>query len=121
MSPNDIESISVIKDATAASLYGLRAANGVIIITTKKGISGTAKVNFKSEMGFSDFATPYRPFMGGDERRETMYEGLVNNGIYYQNLDQAGATAYADANIDKYAKLPWTGVWTDWKASLQKR
>jgi TonB-linked SusC/RagA family outer membrane protein len=121
ISPSDIENISVIKDAAAASLYGSRAANGVILITTKKGVSGMTKVNFKTEMGFSDFAVDYRPFMSGDERRETIYEGLVNEGIYYNGLDQTAATAYADANIDKYAKLPWTGVWTDWKALLFRK
>lgn len=121
ISPSDIESISVIKDAAAASLYGSRAANGVIVITTKKGVSGIAKINIKSEFGFSDFAVDYRPFMSGDERRETIYEGLVNEGIYYNSLDQAGATAYADANIDKYAKIPWTGQWTDWKDLLFRK
>lgn len=121
MSPSDIESISVIKDAAAASLYGSRAANGVILITTKKGISGTTKINYKTEFGYSDFAVNYRPFMGGDERRETIYEGLINEGIYYNGQDQTAATAYADANIDKYAKLPWTGVWTDWKALLFRK
>jgi len=121
ISPSDIESISVIKDAAAASLYGSRAANGVIIINTKKGASGAAKINFKSEFGFSDFAVDYRPFMSGDERRETIYEGLVNEGLYYKALDQTAATTYANDNIDKYAKLPWTGVWTDWKDILFRK
>jgi TonB-dependent SusC/RagA subfamily outer membrane receptor len=121
ISPSDIESISVIKDAAAASLYGSRAANGVIVITTKKGSSGVAKITLKSEFGFSDFAVDYRPFMSGDERRETIYEGLINEGIYYNSLDQSAATAYADANIDKYAKMPWTGKWTDWKDLLFRK
>lgn len=118
ISPSSIESMTVIKDAAAASLYGSRAANGVIIITTKKGKVGATKINFKTEMGFSDFAVNHRPFMDGDERRETIYEGLINEGIYYNSLDQAAATAYADANIDRYAKKPWTGQWTDWKEIL---
>jgi len=59
--------------------------------------------------------------MGGDERRETIYEGLINNRLYYQGTDSAAAIAYADANIDKYAKLPWTGKWTDWKALLFRK
>lgn len=118
ISPSDIESITVIKDAAAASLYGSRAANGVIIINTKRGTTGAAKINFKTEFGFTDFAVDYRPFMGGEERKETIYEGLVNEGIYYKALDPTAAAAYADANIDKYAKLPWTGVWTDWKDIL---
>ncbi|WP_159635261.1 SusC/RagA family TonB-linked outer membrane protein [Sphingobacterium composti] len=53
LNPNDIESVTVLKDAAAASLYGSRAANGVIIITTKKGKSGAAKINFKSSLAVS--------------------------------------------------------------------
>ncbi|TNF38543.1 MAG: SusC/RagA family TonB-linked outer membrane protein, partial [Bacteroidetes bacterium] len=121
MNPSDIESISIIKDAAAASLYGSRAANGVIIITTKKGSSGNAKVNLKSEFGFSDFAVEYRPFMGGQERRETIYEGLINEGKYYLGYDEAQSIAHADANIDNYAALPWTGEWTDWKSLLFRK
>jgi TonB-linked SusC/RagA family outer membrane protein len=121
ISATDIESITVIKDAAAASLYGSRAANGVIVISTKKGISGETKVNFKSEIGFSDFAVDYRPFMSGDERRETIYEGLVNEGKYYLGFDDAASIAHAEANIDKYAKLPWTGEWTDWKSLLFRK
>ena len=121
MNPSDIETISVIKDAAAASLYGSRAANGVIIITTKRGSAGNAKVNLKTEFGFSDFAVEYRPFMGGQERRETIYEGLVNEGNYYLGYDEAASKAYADSKIDSYAKLPWTGEWTDWKALLFRK
>ena len=50
---NDIESMTVIKDAAAASLYGSRAANGVIVITTKKGASGKLKLNVRADWGFS--------------------------------------------------------------------
>ncbi len=121
LNPDDIESISVVKDAAAASLYGSRAANGVIIINTKKGKSGSSVVTFKTEFGSSDFATPYRPFMLGDERRATIYEGLVNEGLYYLSMDQTAAEAHADANIDEYAKLPWTGEWTDWEGLLFRK
>ena len=48
INPNDIESFTVLKDASAAAIYGTRASNGVIIITTKKGKSGGLKVNFSS-------------------------------------------------------------------------
>ena len=46
INPNDIESISVLKDASASALYGSRASNGVLIITTKKGASGKVKFNY---------------------------------------------------------------------------
>tara|TARA_R110000868_G_scaffold21163_1_gene88243 strand:- start:895 stop:3870 length:2976 start_codon:yes stop_codon:yes gene_type:complete len=54
VNPNDIQSISVLKDASSSAIYGNRAANGVILITTKKGIQGKAIVEFGSYVSFSD-------------------------------------------------------------------
>ncbi len=54
--PNDIETFTVLKDASAAAIYGSRAANGVIVITTKKGKSGGVKVNFSSQVGINTVA-----------------------------------------------------------------
>jgi len=53
LNPNDIESMSILKDASAASLYGSRAANGVILITTKRGILGETEFTFRTTTGFS--------------------------------------------------------------------
>ena len=53
INPNDIESFTVLKDASAAAIYGTRASNGVIIITTKKGKSGKMKVSFSTVNSFS--------------------------------------------------------------------
>ncbi|MBL7735877.1 MAG: TonB-dependent receptor [Chitinophagaceae bacterium] len=53
ISPNDIASIEVLKDASAASIYGSRAANGVVLITTKTGIKGKARINFNTNIGWS--------------------------------------------------------------------
>ena len=52
INPNDIENIQVLKDAAAAAIYGSRAANGVVLITTKKGQSGKARINFNSNIGY---------------------------------------------------------------------
>jgi TonB-linked SusC/RagA family outer membrane protein len=54
--PNDIESFTVLKDASAAAIYGSRAANGVIVITTKKGSKGAVKVSFNSQVGVNTVA-----------------------------------------------------------------
>ncbi|WP_419033046.1 SusC/RagA family TonB-linked outer membrane protein, partial [Dysgonomonas gadei] len=54
VNPNDIESFSVLKDASAAAIYGSRASNGVIIITTKKGSSGKAKINYNGTFSISN-------------------------------------------------------------------
>ena len=63
INPDDIESISVLKDASAAAIYGVRASNGVILITTKKGIAGKAKVEFSAK--FSNQKIPKRYNMIG--------------------------------------------------------
>ena len=54
INPNDIESIQVLKDASAAAIYGSRASNGVVLITTKKGKSGKAKINFNTYVGYNE-------------------------------------------------------------------
>lgn len=63
INPNDIESITVLKDAAASSLYGSRAANGVVLITTKRGKMGKPQLGFRSSIGFTpDWATEnYKP------------------------------------------------------------
>ncbi|WP_162845342.1 SusC/RagA family TonB-linked outer membrane protein [Flavobacterium arcticum] len=53
VNPNDVESFTILKDASATAIYGSRASNGVIIITTKKGTSGTPKFNYNGSVGFS--------------------------------------------------------------------
>ena len=54
INPNDIESFSVLKDASAAAIYGARASNGVILITTKKGKQGARKIDFSTQMSFAN-------------------------------------------------------------------
>ena len=71
----------VIKDAAAASLYGSRAANGVILITTKKGNTGKVRVDLNVSGGFSHAAVDFRPTLNGDQRKELLYEGLLNYAI----------------------------------------
>lgn len=114
---NDIESMTVIKDAAAASLYGSRAANGVIVITTKSGQQGKTSVNFRSDWGFSEMAINYRPQLSGDERREVLTLGLKNYAIYQGGMDEASATQWAAGNIDNFAPVPENG-YTNWEKTL---
>ena len=116
---SDIESVTVIKDAAAASLYGSRAANGVVLITTKKGKAGKPSISLKADWGSSDFAMDYRPIMGGEERRQYIYDGLVAGQIK-KGKSEADAMAYADGEIDDYAPVPWCG-YTDWGDVLFKK
>ncbi|WP_316819433.1 TonB-dependent receptor [Pedobacter gandavensis] len=77
VNPNDIESIEVLKDAGAAVLYGSRAANGVILITTKKGKSGTSKINLSSKLSFASAAA--KPNVLGAEDFMTINNEKVKN------------------------------------------
>ncbi len=119
LNPADIESITVLKDATSTALYGARGANGVILITTKKGKEGKTTYALKASWGFTDLAMQYRPIMGGQERRELIHEGYVNEWLNY-GYTQAEAVEYADSKIDNFAAIP-EGGYSDWIGALFKK
>lgn len=114
LNPSDIENITVIKDAAAASLYGSRAANGVILITTKQGKTGRTQVSLNIAEGFSDAAVDFRPTLSGDQRYELLYEGLYN---YALDKQMKSPSEYAGQEIGKYAYVPELG-YTDWRKEL---
>lgn len=114
INPSDIENITIIKDAAAASLYGSRAANGVILITTKRGQAGKARITFNASAGFSNAAVNFRPTLNGDQRYELLYEGLVNAAIDNQ---MEKPQEYANTEIGKYAYKPSMG-YTNWRNEL---
>ncbi len=70
MSPQDIESIDVLKDASATAIYGARGANGVIIITTKKGKAGASSLSYNTSIGFSELARKIDIFSADQYRAE---------------------------------------------------
>lgn len=111
IAPGDIESVTVLKDAAAASLYGSRAANGVIIITTKKGQAGKTKYNFKTTFGSSYFATKNFETVNGEEFIELQVEAMENDGWTQEEID---------AKIEEHG---WTseGGYTDWEDLLFSR
>ncbi|TDB59110.1 TonB-dependent receptor [Arundinibacter roseus] len=73
LNPQDIESIDVLKDASATAIYGSRGANGVILITTKKGKSGTSSLTYSSSLGISTLARAL-PVFTADEFRKNVKE-----------------------------------------------
>lgn len=66
INPEDIESMEVMKDAGATAIYGARANNGVILITTKRGKEGFSEIRFKAKLGINSFNDPYTFLDGGD-------------------------------------------------------
>ena len=86
INPNDIESISVLKDASAAAVYGVRAANGVILITTKQGKRGRVRVDFDGQFGMQDIPKTY------DVLNTTQYTKFYTD-IYNANPDKTSGGA----------------------------
>ena len=87
LNPNDIESIEVLKDASAGAIYGSRAANGVVLITTKRGKSGKTSVSFNVQTGYSE-ATKRVAMLNSEQYAELILEGAA----YRDNLDKTPIT-----------------------------
>ncbi len=95
---NDIESITILKDASAASIYGSRAANGVVLVTTKKGKSGKTKFRFDTEFGQSDIAyynDKYRP-LNSKQFFDLTRQGLIDGGV---SANAAAADAFMTSSF----------------------
>ena len=103
MNPSDIESITVLKDAAASALYGSRAANGVILITTKSGKEGKTKVNFKASVALTpSWATDNYEVAGVQENVDMMYMVLHD----YQTSD-GESDAYANSYSLRQLNSRW--------------
>tara|TARA_R110000744_G_scaffold316945_1_gene423606 strand:+ start:2192 stop:5554 length:3363 start_codon:yes stop_codon:yes gene_type:complete len=79
LNPNDIETISVLKDASSAAIYGSRAANGVVLITTKKGAIGDVAINFETKLGFQT-PTKYLDYLNAREYADYHNMAKDNDG-----------------------------------------
>ena len=88
---NDIESITVLKDAASLAAYGARGSNGVIVITTKKGTAGKVSYTVNSSYGFQNYAMDERPMLTGNQRLELGAETIMNS----YGWTREDATAYA--------------------------
>lgn len=102
INPNDIEAISILKDASATSIYGSRAANGVVLITTKKGKSGDFRFNFRSN------SSVYEPVNTVDVLTANEFRGLVNET---GNADYIGLMG--NANTDWQDQIYKTAFGSD--------
>lgn len=97
--PQDIEQISVLKDAAATSLYGARAANGVVMITTKKGKQNTdAKISFEASWGGNSRELPsYSKITSTNTYYEQLYRSNYNDALYNLGYNAGDAHAYANS------------------------
>ena len=98
LNPDDIESMTVLKDAAAASLYGSRAANGVVIITTKSGQEGKTRVSYNGEIGWNKMAVDQYNMMNATDYLTYTREALAN----YYMIDHKNGTPVASSKEEAY-------------------
>lgn len=99
INPSDIESMTVLKDASASALYGARGANGVIMIQTKKGAEGKPSVNWRSTFGWSSRANKRYQNVDQKEFVQLTYEAIRNGFVFDNGKDWAQAEAEARASL----------------------
>ena len=114
LNPDDIDNISVLKDASATALYGSRGANGVIIITTKKGKAGKTRINLTTEVGKNSvaFANKNNRPLNTPQYHQLLDLATINGGYA---TDNASADAFIiDPNNGLGLPADWTNTNTDW-------
>jgi TonB-linked SusC/RagA family outer membrane protein len=117
INPNDISSITVLKDAASTALYGSRAANGVIIITTKSGAKGVESLNvsLKAQGGLINQALPYYESVNAQDYYELQAEAFAQSRFWSGNADNIQESrAYAYENIFSQLRYnPFLGIPND--------
>lgn len=141
INPNDIENISILKDAASSALYGARAANGVIMITTKKGNKDRVKVNLRLNQGFTSKQTGDYDKVGVSDYLKLYWENMRNRYVSDgKTFDEAGEQAAKylfselsynpfnmdadkvidnNGNLNPEARFMWADD-TDWEDAIQR-
>lgn len=100
LNPNDIASVNVLKDATATALYGARAANGVIVITTKRGSEGKTQISLKTQVGVTQPNFGTFEMMNASEALRYEREILEASGFEPNEIDDIRPASLANVNTD---------------------
>lgn len=114
LNPADIESLDVLKDAASAAIYGSRAANGVVLVTTKQGKAGKASIEYDGYFGVQN---PYRmtPVLNAQEYAIIMDEAKVNSGLPLNDY----ASLLAPGDWERIQNGSWQG--TNWLEEIRKK
>ncbi len=99
IAPGDIESMTVLKDAAANSLYGARGANGVVLITTKRGKNGKVKVTFENRTGVNMRGVPSYDVLTNEGEYYELYWEAMRNNAYASGQSYLAAGQYASADL----------------------
>ena len=114
INPQDIASMDVLKDAGATAIYGARASNGVILITTKSGRAGHREINFRANIGLGYVNNPY-DFLGAEDYI-TVLRTAYKNTPWAATANLTGSTPFGTGN-----KLGANMVWKIGRASCRER
>ncbi|MBA2330742.1 MAG: SusC/RagA family TonB-linked outer membrane protein, partial [Flavisolibacter sp.] len=116
LNPSDIENISVLKDASSAAIYGMRAANGVVLITTKRGKSGRPRITLDAFQGMQQF--PKNLKVNNTQQYVELAQEAITNRNIQDNLSP-GQTGFRVLHPDLLAGSPTSvlGINTDWEAA----
>ena len=106
ISPEEIESFSVLKDATATAVYGVRGANGVILIETKKGKIGKPTITVKADYGISN-PTQLPDFVDGVKYMEVMNDALILSGLNPKYSEEAIRKTHTGEDPDLFPNINW--------------
>ena len=115
--PNDIESISVLKDASSAAIYGSKAANGVVLITTKRGKTGQTKISYSGYLSFQN-ATNMIERMGSYEYASLLNQALEAEGMS-KRFNDTELQKFKDGNDPLYPDTDWYDL--AYKTGVQHR
>ena len=115
----DIESIDILKDASATAIYGARGANGVIVITTKHGVEGKPKVNFSSSWTVSHIANKADLMNGYEfvELQNEIYGMTGNTNAYLKPSDEHSASGITTYKLEDYLD---ESQWNDWQDNIYR-
>lgn len=106
---SEVENISVLKDGASAAIYGSRAANGVVLVTTKKGASGKPTINYIGSVGISD-ATQIPDMFNAYQ--QAVY---INNSLKNQNISENDTRYYADDELEYFKEHSYDWIDMTWR------
>lgn len=111
LSPNDIESITILKDAAATAIYGARAANGVIVVTTKRGRTGKPIINFNTKLTYTpNLDTSRLNLLNSQEKVDLELQLLKNNQSIYPNKGGVATILNKYNLMNQYLQNGWEGL-----------
>jgi TonB-linked SusC/RagA family outer membrane protein len=119
---SDIESLTVLKDASATAAYGARGSNGVIVITTKRGKRGKTSFNLAASTGFQNNAVKGRTPLTGAQRKELYLEAVYNSYGVANGFTEDGAYDFVVANnLDGGRLQSWDNREGDWASAITNK